>query len=210
MYVCTPTPVSQKVTWKIPYVTLWMSVFESVLWFMFFVCCFYFLSCCSLCSSFSCPSSHCFFLSSYRGWWGTPALHLPAINPLYIPSLDFYSVPEYLACLVISWVYSCCFRVSRTVSFCVFFLIMSLLCFCSGYVVCLRQPRLCPALGSSCDFWFSLVCSASLLVLSFCCYFVSFLECRAQSPFPLLVALRIVTGIFTDYFCCTLFCFFHK
>ena len=32
------------------------------------------------------------------------------------------------------------------------FLILSFLCFRSGYAVCLRQPRLCPALGSSCDF----------------------------------------------------------
>ena len=30
-------------------------------------------------------------------WRGTPALHLPAIKPLYVPSLDFSSVSEYPA-----------------------------------------------------------------------------------------------------------------
>ena len=65
------------------------------------------LSCCSLCPGCPCPSSLCFsqwafLLSSSHGWRGTPALHLPAVNPLYKPSLDFSLVPDYPASSVSS------------------------------------------------------------------------------------------------------------
>ena len=85
-----------------------------------------------------------FLLSSSHVWWTTPALLLPLINPIYLPSLDFSSMPEYPACAVIPRVF---FLLFPSLSWPV--LIVSFLYFCSGYVVCLSQPLLCLTLGSS-------------------------------------------------------------
>ena len=85
---------------------------------------------------------------------------------------------------------------------CLSFLIVSFLCFGSQYAMCLSQPRLCLKLGSSWDFWFRLVGSPSLFVLSFCCLVFRTLSLVSVSSG---CTLRIFTGIFTKNFCLTCF-----
>ena len=106
-----------------------------------------------------------FLLSSSHGWRGTPALHLPSVNPLVIPSLDFSSVSEYPAC--------------------------------SGYAVCLSQPRpwfFLWILIQAC--WFCLT-FCSLLLFLLCWVFFRTLSSVPASSFG-------CACIVTDYLCWTL------
>ena len=144
-------------------------------WFMFLPV----LSCSSLCS-FPCPSSLYLFPSGLSALLLLLLLWLirntcPAFaskQPLYTPSFNVSSVPEYPACSGISHVYSCYFRLPRD-RFLFVFLVVSPLGFRSGYEMCLSQPH---AWFFSGFYSSRLVCSASLSVLSFCCYFDGFLE----------------------------------
>ena len=158
-------------------------------------------SCCSLCSCFPCSSSLCFYPVGV--FCSPPPLADEAQLPSVYRQSTHYTSPPWTSpqCLRVSCrfndlpIHSCYFRISRD-QFLFMFLIVSFLCLRSGYAVCLSQPRLCLALGSSCDFWFMLVCSASVSGLSVCCSFVGvFLESRAQSPFPLLVVLCALLSV---------------
>ena len=127
-----------------------------------------------------------FLLSSSHGWWGRPALHLPTTNPPYIPSKDFSSVLDYHAYLVISCLYSWSLL---TIFICVFSLFSFRLCGVPQSASPLPRPWF------FFYFWFRFFGTASLFFLCFCCYFVSFLECRAQSPFLLLVVLCVLLPV---------------
>ena len=106
-------------------------------------------------------------VSALSGGRATLGLHLPAINPIYKPSLDFSSVLKYPACSVISRVYSCYFLVSRDC----FFSQLFLMCLFSVFIQLMCMPQSATPLPPP---WFSLgFLDSGVFVLP--CFFFSFL-----------------------------------
>ena len=137
-------------------------------------------------------SQWAFLLSSSHGWRGTAALRLPAINQLYIPTLDFSSLSEYPASLVIH-VYSCYFWVSRDSILFVVFIVSSLYLFrlCAVPQSALPLPSSSALLG---------IVDSSVFVLTLFLFYPSvftlfFVKRRAHSPFPLFFIFCVLLPV---------------
>ena len=156
------------------------------------------LSCCSLCSCFPCPSSPCFLPV------GVSALLLPWLIRNTCPAFigiqpTIYTLLGLLFSARVSCLFEALLRLFLLFSslswpfFSFVFLIVSLLCFCSGLMrwssvsITSASPLVLLAIFDSGLFvlpWF--LFSPSVVTL------LVILECWPQSLFPLLVVLRVL------------------